>query len=380
MPVQKSKSGLVAALGPKIYEAHEKHKNDETTFGQMELPSGIENGIARLVDCKFDIVKPGKENSGKYYFYAAAAVVFPVEHEGVKVEGMRTSITEALYDTPNASRKTVDEHYAWILNAFRQMGVDTTQLGPDDLEAAAQALKESQPFIKFRTWKGQKQTTGPYKDKDPRVMHQWNGLAEFNEDQSAAPGVDDETGPAPPTGNGAPKVGTRVPAPAQAPRPAAPAKPQARGPAAKAPPPQEEPAFDETNDLNGLLEKANAEDEAAQQELRDMAMAAGHTEEVVDNAEDWTAVVALINSPAGDSGDGAGEWEPQVEDIYLYTPKDAQGNPLRNKVTKKVMGPVECEVTAVDAAAKTATLRNNADKKTSYVKVPWAQLESQPQS
>ncbi len=179
MAVQKAKSGLAAKLGAKGHSAVETHKNDETVFqGGGELPAGIENGIAQIVECKFDIVKEG-DSKGEYYFYAGGVVVSPksimTDDGEFPVEGMRTSITEPLYDTPSRSRKTVDDHLAWILNELRKLGVDTSEVSLDNLEETAAAIKESGTTFRFRTWQGKATEEYP----NPRVNHQWAGAVDY---------------------------------------------------------------------------------------------------------------------------------------------------------------------------------------------------------
>lgn len=197
MAVQKAKSGLAAKLGAKGHAAVEGHKNDETVFqGGGDLPAGIENGIAQLVECKFDIVKEG-DNKGEYYFYAGGVVVTPksiMTDEGeFPIEGMRTSITEPLYDTPSRSRKTVDDHLAWILNELRKLGVDTSEVSLDNLEATAAAVKESGTTFRFRTWKGEATEQYP----NPRVNHQWAGAVDY--EMSSEDDVQEEVAAAPKT-------------------------------------------------------------------------------------------------------------------------------------------------------------------------------------
>jgi hypothetical protein len=136
------------------------------------LPPGIEGGIAELVDCKFAQHKDG-EHKGKWFFYAAGVIKSPPQApNGQKVEGLRTSIMEVLYDTPNRSRKTLDDHLAWVINEFQKLGVDTSGLTFKDLESVAAALKKQGPLFNFRTWIGEPTTDFP----NPRVQEQWGGL------------------------------------------------------------------------------------------------------------------------------------------------------------------------------------------------------------
>lgn len=221
MPGQKVASTLKGKLGGKLAKAVEAHKNDETTLGRGgDLPKGIEGGVAQLIECKFDTYKKG-ENTGEYFFYAAGAVKLPLVHNGIPLKGSRTQIgPEPMCDTPNLTRKTVDEHVAFVLNEFRKLGVDTSDLSPDDFESTAATLKEEGPHFSFRTWamdkdeivqkggkwfvmRSGKQTAGPfpteaalkkvkpYAGSEPRVNHDWRGICEFMEEEGGE--VEDNT-------------------------------------------------------------------------------------------------------------------------------------------------------------------------------------------
>lgn len=188
MAKQMKKSGLASKLGQAGAKAVEAHRNDETNFGGGgNLPEGIEGGIAQLVDCKFDTYKKG-DMVGQYYFYAAGIVKQPSVHNGQHIDGLRTSIMEPMCDTPNRSRKTIDEHLDWVLNEMRKLGADTSDVGLEDLEAVAESLKEEKPHFRFRTWKGEATKEFP----NPRVNEQWRGACEF-EDDGPVEDVVDET-------------------------------------------------------------------------------------------------------------------------------------------------------------------------------------------
>ena len=66
---------------------------------------------------------------------------------------------------------------------------------------------------------------------------------------------------------------------------------------------------------------------------------------------------------------GEQEWQPKVEDVYLFRAPDAK--------TKKPGKPVECEVIAVDEKTRTVKLKNLANPKATYDKVAWDALEGQ---
>lgn len=339
MPPIQGKSTLLSKLGDRGRKAHEAHKADPTEYGNAELPAGIEGGIAQLIDCKFDTVKPGKKNAGAYYFYAAASVILPKEHGGIPIEGQRTSIMEMLCDTPESKgRKTIEEHLAWVYNELRKLGVDTSAMSLEDLEPTATALKEAQPHLRFRTWKGDPTPEYP----NPRVNHVWLGAIEFNDDSGAAPGVEDNSGSSPPAASA---NGTST----------------------------------ATDDLGKLATLADKGDKAAMKKLKELAIEAGAEEEVIDNAANWGEVKEMIENPAGGGKEGGseapteeapaeGEWTPAVEEVYKYAPM--------NPKTKKAGKAIEVEVTAVDEAKKTVDLAQLDNKKITYKKVPFDKLES----
>lgn len=404
MPVQRTQSGLLAKLGNRLVQAHEKHKNDTTELSNFgDLPAGVE-GVARLVECKFAQIAQGKQNAGQYMFYAAGIVVEPEFHEGLKVAGRRTQISEPFFDTPQSmgARKTFDDHLDHIYTHLRALGLSTADLDPDSLEETVAALKDMAPYFRFRTWKGKKQTTGPYKDQDPKVQHSWMGKCDFTEDVEPGEGVQDdsvandtEESYSPPTpANGHVKVKAKGKAVTNGP---AASLPPAVAKRTKAGPP---PADLEFGDITSLVKKAKKGNEDARQELNDMAMAAGATEEEVLEAEDWDAVAALITagkaavdepvedeteevdkdeeegggtqSEEGDEGDDEEESTlmPQVGQVVLYRPLDKKtGRPAKK--------PIDCEVVAVDGKGQTVTLKSLDDGKTLYKLVAWTSIEPQ---
>lgn len=393
MPVQKAQSSLIGKLGNRLREAAAVHQNDEVEFSSFgDLPPGINNGIARLVECKFTQIKEGKQNAGEYMFYAAGVVLYPksVVVDGVIIptEGKRTQISEPIFDTPTRTRKTIADHVGHVQNEMKKLGASAAGLGGDDLEATAAALKQVGPTFKFRTWQGPRQTTGPYKDKDPQVAHFWDGAVEYAEAEDGPPDVQDDSGPAGST-NGVATAAAPKSAPTKAP-PAA-TKAPAKKPTTPAPAPEPEPEqFNEfAEDPDALLAQANAGDEGAMKRLAEMAVAAGASEADVAGAADWDAVRAMVGGGAeaegadgseGKNESGGAEWTPAVEEIYLYKA------PSYNAKTKKVVvpdKPVECEVMSVDPAGRTVTLKNLitgnlvADYKTKKVMaVSWDALES----
>lgn len=374
---------LLKKLGTDAKKAWKSHASDEIRLSSAgDLPL-IENGIAQLVDIKIGVYENGNDK-GKLFFGAQAIVVSPDQAGGIPVTGLRTRIgPEPLFATPTRSRKTLEEHIAWMMNEIRKLGIDTNSIDIDDLESTVfPALIEQAPHFRFRTWKGKPATEGKYKDQEPRVNHDWRGVVEFDSESGESSGgveVDES----------------------------------------------ELTEADETVDIDALLEAANADDTDAQAKLVELAIAAGNKKKDVEALPDWDSVAALLQEnsetktdereseggeidfetlgTSADEGDEEsqsklnelgesvglsesdystwsefataiseasnseteetepeGEYEPVVKEVVKYKPKGA----------KKA---VDCEVTAVFAKNKTVTLQNLDDEKV-YKGVGWSEI------
>lgn len=375
MAKQAANSEFFKKVGSKLPQAHKAHKDDDTDYGNVELPAGIE-GIAQLVECKVDKVKEGKKNAGQFYFYAAGVVVKPSNHEGLPILGLRTSIMEMMCDTPDAAtKKTFADHYGWVLNELAKLGVDRSTMAEDgsDFETTLAALKEAKPFFRFRTWKGPKQTTGQYAGQEPRVNHQWQGAVEYESDGSEVSGaVEDET----------PKATALNPTAAK--EDEVPFDDGAGSEATESTVDQEAAAIEESDadNIDTLIEQANNGDSEAGEKLTAMAEGAGATKKQIEDAPDWNAVAALINAgnkepEAEASAEPEQPFLPAKEEIYKYQVIDAKTKkPVMDTKTKKPKKAIEVEVVAVNTKAKTVDLKNVDDGKTIYKAVPWDALES----
>lgn len=354
MPPTKTQSKLMAKYGNKIAVAAAKHANDEIDWGFQRLPGGIANGIAKLKECGFGVVAAGKTNAGEYFFRAMGVVVSPKEFEGAQ-----TSILEMVCDTKNGKGEvtTTEVHVARIQNEMKKLA------GPDldvsDLEAAAELLAAAGPYFKFSTSLG----TATQQYPTPRVFENWHGtkgLEDYVPDTDA--GVVDNTAKAP-TSNGKPAT-----------------KPPAKA-AAKAPEPEPEPEGEFLGDMSveSLLEMAGGDGEhaePAQQRLKELAIAAGHSEEDVDAAEDWDAVASMVDNPPAEEEEVAEEvaeeveeeWSPAKGETYKFKPVDPK--------TKKRGKAIEVQITAVDAKTQTVTMVDSDTKRKTFKGVKWTDLES----
>lgn len=345
MVKQPLKKSPLAGLASSLKQSHQKHKDDETKYGMVEMPGGIQHGLAQLTKCHFDTVKKAGKNLGKPFFYAEAvcispeSVVDPISKTVVVTKGLRTSIYEPLFATPEAkgeyARRTLDDHYAEILNQLRKLGVDTSEIEPDDLDGVCEGLVADSPTIKFSTRQGQVTPQYP----TPRVFHAWNGIAE---------GVE---------GEGDIEGGT-----------------------------EDDSADGE--DLDALAAAADEGDQDSISRLEEMGKEAGFTAKQMNAIDTYTELLDQIRNVGseeggeeeaveegeetegeeeGEEGEESAEegeegeeveeeWEPHKGGTCLYYPIDAKTN-------KPVRKAVDCEVIALNKKAGTADLKNLATKK-----------------
>lgn len=404
MPAKTSKSSFM----DKVRQAHESHKADETKVGGGgDLPPTIENGIAKLVDCHIGLVKDG-DLKGEPFFYAAGIVVYPtmadmasmdpttkklVRKGQMKVEGLRTQITEMLCDTPGRTRETVDDHYAWVLNQLRLLGIDTAEVSPDDVVAEdgkggftsgpvleALCSEDNPTFFKFRTWMGKPTDAFP----NPRTNHDWRGKCEYTPDGDvAAEATQDDTATEAPWEGDDKKEPTPVsPTKAATPKTASKAtgKPPAKPPAA--PTKAAEPEEDDLLALGKLADGKKKNPEAEQKLI-------GHAKLFnidYESADNWTAVAQAIieassANPAGVEEETTGETEQteateeaeveQTDEPQEFLPDKGQ---MCRYTPKGAKEPDECEVLSVFEKAKKVNLQGS-DGKTVHKAVPWDDVD-----
>lgn len=417
--VQSTKSGIASRLGAKGQAAVATHKADETVVGSGgNLPSGIEFGVAELTEIKFGVYAQdiqSKDLRGKDFVYLAGIVHDPKEFEldgrKVKVEGLRTSQTEALCDTPELSRKTMEEHIAWLLNQLRLLGIDTAgkDFKLDNIEEICAELVKGGVFFNFRTWKGSKQTTGKYAGQEPRTQHEWQGACEAPNQEGGESAVKDVSAPA----TAATKKGTKPTAKAEV--DASATDWDALGIGADN---AEDEAMSTLNEsalelgfteeeINGvktwseLAERCKAreagteasesadeaEAEATEEEASEVdfdAVGVAADEEYAASSDDtgencqylvglaaenglepndfstWAELAETLKGLA--AGEQEAEWEPKKGELYKYMPPG-----IGKKKT-------ECEVIVVNIEKKTVTLKSLVDNKTMFPAVAWDKL------
>lgn len=367
MPKAEVKSELFQKLGNQLKSAHEAHKSDETEYGGgfAELPAGLNGAIAQLIECKFDKFKTGKQ-VGEWYFMARGVIVSPKEFQGMYIEGLNTQIgPEPICNTPERTRKTIDEHIDWVYNELRKLGLDTSTIEPENLELACEELKNAAPYFRFRTWKGQKQQVekkngkfyvgqkvydsedaakkaNPYLDQEPRVNHEWDRAIEWNGGESAGSGFND---------NSTSTITTN-------------GKLSSNGDGGK--------VSDEI-DLDQLSADAEMGDDDARKKIHSLAMEAGMSQEEFDNIEKWADMAEAIRNHGQDGNDNqdgkedSAEFKPEKGKMYKFKPTD----PATKKPQKKA---VDVEAIKVDEAKKTVDLKRT-DTKQILRGVKWDDLE-----
>lgn len=336
------KSSLAGKLGTAGRKAVEAHKDDDTEFDTGgRLPAGLEDVVCQLTKCYFAQYDKGA-NKGEYYFRASGVVVAPSEvtvdpngrvaDKGVKkkIEGMQTSIMEAMCDTPNQkSRPTTEDHMAWVLNEMRKLGADTKDVSVDDLEELAQSLEEEAPYFRMRTWKGEPTKQYP----NPFLNEVWQGQVDFEaSDADATQEVVDESGEVEEQNEEA----------------------------------TEEEGGEEEVDLEALGSAADQEDEDSMATLTELA-----TEHSLDpnEYETWAELAAVLSEAMGGGEEEAAEEEPAEEVV----PEKGEVWDYVNPKTKKK---VNVEITAVFPKNKTVNAKNLEDNKSVYKAIPWDKLSS----
>jgi hypothetical protein len=292
------------------------------TGGGGNFPDGIEMGVAEITSMTIGYHEDG-DHQGQPYFMMRGVARQPVEHKGIKVEGLQdTLIFESLYDTPTRKRKTVQEHMDHVVAVLQDLGLETADLEWEDVESGAvfEPLLAERPHCRFRTWKGDPTPEYP----NPRVNVQYKGSTEYNGE--AVVGVqEDNTAKAPTAKNAKPE-----------PKPI----PSLGAQAAKG------------EDLDSLGEAAAKDDEAAQDKLHLIAQEHGVN---ADEIETWPEVVTAIKEAQGQASGGLSPTPvqaapPEKGDVWYYRPPNSKNA-------------MECEVTAVFPANRTCSLKSLSNKK-----------------
>lgn len=380
MPPTKSSvaTGLKAKLGAKLKDAVKTHANDETTFGFINLPAGIPQGVAQLQKCYFDVYKTG-ENKGQYYFRAMGVVITPkiVDNQYTQgpmvVRNLTTSQMIPCCDTKNGKGEITPmaEHIAKVLNIMRQLGGDdyTADASEDNLEVLAKGLEEAAPFFKFSTTPRTAQQDGQGGVKKGDVTGTWEnwhgteGLEDF-----VPPEAERFKEESPAVGGKNPTHSTRAPQGKTTP----PTNGKQTAPPADEPPPftPENCGIDQIDDLLADAESDSDTSGPSQERLEAMGIEAGMTEDEVKKVNTWSSLVERIKELV--SGDGGGaELAPEEGGEYGYRPVDP-------RTKKPVKTAIKAEVIkgSVNEEKRTVSLKSG---RAVYKDISWDALEAPPE-
>lgn len=357
-------------------KALRQHAGDETTVPAefVDLPGGIRQGVARLVEARVGTYAKGP-NIGEKFLYVAGAVHEPETASNVekvfkdgkvqvlrsgemRVRGLRTSQMFPLCETKTAGGKVTScsDNVNVALNHMRLLGgegftADVTSIS--DLEELCEALKEAKPFFKFGTNAGE--PTADYPDS-PRVWHNWYGTG----------GLEDYD----------PEVGDEVVDETEEGEIEEEEEEQAEEEYEEEEGDDEEEEELEDEDLQTLGEAADEGDADAIARLEGQAKLFGISQKQINNADTYVDVANMIEEASKeDEGDEEDEqdledeeeeeeqeddWQPEVGEAYPYKPP-------RSRKT------YECTVKTVNVSKQTCSLENDEGKV--YRNVSWSELE-----
>lgn len=360
MPAQVVQSLLMKKLGSEFVKAHEEFKNVKPE-PKGELPGGIRNGIARLVNCKIVEIAKGKTNEGQLMFYASGSVVLPLEHDGIPIKGLFTQIMEPIFATPTRTRKTVAEHIKWVYGELASLGLSLGSLKPDTIEQAMEALRKSPPYFRFHTWQPPKATTGKYAGKDTMTMHFWDGKVDYKPDTA----TDKKNAVA----DSSPIVEPPVPDSLPDEHPEAPDKDTKIREQPTQTAGDIDPDMIDKGDIDSLAMLADDnQDLVAGQSLIDQALSVGVTKKQTDDAKTFKEIAELIKAAKNPSQNGDGSIEIGMGEHWKFYPPDPR---TKEKSKEAITG----EIIHIDEASNTVNLKNIANTKFIYKNVPVDQLE-----
>ncbi len=307
----------------RLKKSYEQFRHEEPELGQIQLPAGINGGVARLKKLELFKMENGK-NKGEMAFRGVGVVMHPREVPGYgKVYGLPTTIIEPLCDTPGRQNvKTFEQHFQRVVHHLIALGFDAENNDIedfDDLLNAFKALTSEEVYFNFETWKGKKATSGPYKDQEPQVNHKWLGQCDWT--PAEEPDEDDDTGDE--------DEGEEEPDEDEVPEPEEAPVRKKKAPASAA-----QPAATKTGKKTG---KSSADEfkEAEEEE---------EPEEEEEESED---------EDEPEEGEEGEDYTPEKEDIVLFKPYGTDGKPQKKAV--------ECEV--VKVGKTTCDVRSMSDGK-----------------
>lgn len=408
-------------LGAEITKAHNAFKNETPkTGGNLNPQVDIKSGVARLVKVGFQKYKEDVANAalkGKWFFMAQFRIVTPKLAKDelgnvVNIEGDMFSIgPEPMCPTPTRTRKTVQEHFKWVMMQLKVMGAPIENIAPQQYGAVCAGLtnakgpdnKPKALFIKFHNWLPPKATEGEHAGEDSQYRYFIDGVTSAPPAPVPGAGTVDESGSV-----GAGSMPT-----------------QANGHMVDDTGPVNADGADDVTvngvhvpddgtdagaavdiDLDALAQVAQGalgkkvpspDERAAVQQLEAAAVAAGVDLETFQGANTYAAGVEMIRAAlGGDAGAGAEEpaaddgavaleeeggdavaleEEPAPEEAKPWVPAKGEQAKLTYKDPKTgATRKTDVEIMEVDKRSKTVKAKNLANTRQVWPKVPWASL------
>ncbi len=373
MAVQTTVSNLASIFGSRISAANEMHKDKPVDKGFQRLPGGMRNAIAKLqvmevAQNQDDKKWPGAK--GKHYFRAAAVVVFsgnvatPHEHDGIKVLNMQTSQFVDLCDTPEVKfpggtrpASSYEQNAGEMINILKMFGMKCPYTPKDDPTGQktwmyyVACMKEytdpQKPakYVSFSTskpWKKKRpnESDEQFNNREGSIFETWHDGTEWKGITNPADNVNVVTS------NGVPAMPvTTQPHPHDNPPEVGadglPLNPNYTAPELVIP---------------ALVQQALADNREAQLKLNELADANGWSKDQIEDENlTWEDVGRMALTSPDEAGTSDAP-EVTVGSKWNYVKRDNNGTKLMDE-KKQILPSKEVEVTSVDMANKTCTVR-----------------------
>ena len=395
MAVQMQQSSLAAKMGGRLAAVNGECTGQPLDLGRQRLPKNIKEGVAKVQQLTWKVQEKddGKIPKGELYFSGAAVCKYPVVHDGIKVEGRQTFFQIPLCDVPaKGLRKgsTFKENFNKFRSLMESFGVapcmENGQSDPTGAkteaywQAAMKALTNPQRvppvYVVFETrgWKAPKaanESDEDFRNRDEMIIEDWLGGA--SPDQVAKIGT-----------HGGPGAGvtlaTDAPVFSEFSEPPTTQVSSNGHPPSKTPPVATDAA--DNNEYGSLEDEVAAlvevamgdidppteEMESARARLEDLAWAAGWTSDDTNDppkpfTNDWVGIGDMALNPPTKAAEPLQVGAPvKVGEKWNFTKRTKDGAKLKNNKGEELAAQ-EVEVTAVDEAARTCTVKGTKDGK-----------------
>lgn len=386
---------LAKKYGAKLAQAVEAHADDDTTYGIINLPPGINNGIAQVSKCYFKVYDTkttakkadGSSAAGEYYFRCEGTVDSPKfvsSPEGnIPIYGLTTSQMVPVCDTKDSKGiiTTQDDQIKRIFNMMRMlMGKDyTVGATAEDLEPLAAGIEEAKPYFRFSTTaRTAQQDGGGHKKGDVTgAFENWHGnrgLENYVPDDVMATAFTET--PTQEVHNGVEKIKEILKPVAEKVALTSTNRHRPENSIHKVPVKRVDKItpVDEM-ELNELVSLANSEADTAseaQETLKNKAVEAGYSEdEILGEETTWEEVKVMIENPKTEENTTEEEEEvtvPVKDQTCIYAPPSKKN--LGTKLPAR-----DCKILKVDETKQTVDLKDLTQKvSTEYKGVAWSDI------